>query len=366
MARTAFRLALAVKKIIIKYAKMLIGKRRIDCILYDLNNMNQFTSLAGHEGMLADSVRVEGYYRGIQRNVRPGDIVVDLGTGTGILSFFASKRNPEKIYAIDHSPFISIAQAVARNNSIENIEFVRMHSKEFSPEEKVDVILHEQLGAFLFNENMIENLLDLKKRVLKPSGRILPAKFELFVEPIVLKEEFRIPFLWEREIHGIDFSFLKNHLDLGQYKKSDYLFKSRRNLEIDYLMAEPDPILFLDLNEIVSEEEIPRSFTARRSVVRSGVIDGYCMYFRVIFDEEISFDNSPVNRQTNWWNVVFRCERRKYNVGDMIHYTFHMEDLANANLWYVKTEDDVRSGAQVQIQKRQESISSKLHSIRVL
>ena len=117
MARTAFRLALAVKKIIIKYAKMLIGKRRIDCILYDLNNMNQFTSLAGHEGMLADSVRVEGYYKGIQRNVKPGDIVVDLGTGTGILSFFASQRNPEKIYAIDHSPFISVAQAVARGEA---------------------------------------------------------------------------------------------------------------------------------------------------------------------------------------------------------------------------------------------------------
>jgi hypothetical protein len=44
----------------------------------------------------------------------------------------------------------------------------------FKPPEKVDVILHEQIGDELFEENMIENLLDLKTESSE-GGRIYTA-----------------------------------------------------------------------------------------------------------------------------------------------------------------------------------------------
>lgn len=50
--------------------------------------------------MIADKIRLDLYDDGSKRYIMPGDTVVDLGTGTGILSFLAAQRNPKKIYAI--------------------------------------------------------------------------------------------------------------------------------------------------------------------------------------------------------------------------------------------------------------------------
>ncbi len=71
--------------------------------LYDVINKVTFNSIYTHEMMIADKVRINSYYKAIRRYVKSGDIVVDLGTGTGILSLFSSQQNPKKIYAIDHS-----------------------------------------------------------------------------------------------------------------------------------------------------------------------------------------------------------------------------------------------------------------------
>jgi len=153
-------------------------------VVYDLINGSNFAGLEEHEEMLSDRVRVEAYHRGIQRTVQSGDVVLDLGTGTGLLAFMASRAGAKKVYAVEHSGVIEVAREIAAHNGFANIEFVRANSREFMPPEPVDVVLHEQMGDELFNENMLENVLDLRDRVLRPSGRILPARFRLFIEPV--------------------------------------------------------------------------------------------------------------------------------------------------------------------------------------
>ncbi len=117
--------------------------------------------------MLADTVRNKSYHDAIKRYIKPGDVVVDLGTGTGILSFYAAEQKPKRIYAIDHSDIIKVARRIAEHNNISNIEFVQTNSRDFAPPENVDIILQEQMGDNLFNENMVQDVLDLKDRLLK-------------------------------------------------------------------------------------------------------------------------------------------------------------------------------------------------------
>ena len=81
--------------------------------VYDLINRQTFTDLSWHERMLADRIRVEAYRRGIAGSIKPGDVVIDLGTGTGILAFMASRAGAKHIYAIDHSDFIDVAREIA-------------------------------------------------------------------------------------------------------------------------------------------------------------------------------------------------------------------------------------------------------------
>ena len=85
-----------------------------------------------------------------------------LGTRTGLFALFAAECSPKKVYALDHSDFIEIARDLAVRNGHREIEFVKQHSRDFNPPERVDVIVHEQMGGTLFDENMIENLRDLK------------------------------------------------------------------------------------------------------------------------------------------------------------------------------------------------------------
>ena len=63
-----------------KLAKM---SPRVTAYAYDLINRQVFTDLAWHERMLADRVRIDAYRKGISGSVKPGDVVIDLGTGTG-------------------------------------------------------------------------------------------------------------------------------------------------------------------------------------------------------------------------------------------------------------------------------------------
>jgi protein arginine N-methyltransferase 1 len=318
------------------FKKILISNPGIRTFLYDLLNKKEFSDLYEHEKMLADSVRVNNYKLAIEKHVGANDMVLDLGTGTGILSFFAAKQKPKKIYAIDHSEFIQIAEKIAKQNKIDVIEFVKVSSRRFNPNVKFDVIIHEQIGDYLFNENMIQNILDLKRRLLKVNGKILPGKFELFLEPTCLEEPFNIPFIWENKIYGIDFEFLRSHFEaLEEFKPDDYKQEWLESSAVKDFLCESKPIFSFDLNQMNSEKEIPQSIEIKRQVISPGRFDGFCLFFKVIFDDEINFETSPLRPNTHWGNCFFRIESRTCTGGQVIKYKLNMPDLLDIKTWSV-------------------------------
>ncbi len=317
------------------------SNKRLHSLLYDVDNANQFESLTRHELLLGDCTRLDAYAAGIRRAVKPQDVVVDLGCGTGILSMFAAQRNPKKIFAIDHSHIVELAKCLADHNGVTCIDFVRANSRDFSPDGKVDVIIHEQMGSFLCNENMLENLMDLKKRILKPTGKIVPAKHELYLEPVCLKKEYRFPFIWENNIHGVDFSALK---DDEFYKRMDVNRKAGNKVQkdsrtqcgaLEYYLCKPEPMLKIDLNSVDSADDIPKSFTSRKRVVRSGACDGISIYFKTIFDEDISFDTALDSPKTGWWPPFFRIPRQKFETNDVIMLTLRVDNWHDQGSWSI-------------------------------
>jgi hypothetical protein len=84
-----------------------------------------------------------------------------------------------------------------------------------------------------------------------------------------------------------------------------------------------------------SEKEVPTTFNVSKKVQRYGSIDAFCLYFNVIFDDEISFKTSPLAGYTHWGNCFFRIESRICHVGELIQYTFNMQDLLNITTWSV-------------------------------
>ena len=302
-------------------------------IVYGLSNRELFSDLFWHEKMLSDTSRVETYREGLRKHLKPGDIVFDLGTGTGILSLLASRSRPKVIYAIEHSSFISVAEETAARNGVDCIKFIHANSRDFVPPERGDVIIHEQMGQVIFGENMIENLLDLKSRALKPGGKILPGLFKLFVEPVILREEYRVPFIWEIPGLGFDLGHLKANPQLSEYQAPRYHLRDISNFEVEALLGKPEPLLEFDLNEISGEDAIPRRFEIRREVVREGQLDGLVVYFEAGFDDSVRLSTSPLERQTNWRNVLMRMPARRVRSGDKLDYTVLLPDLRDFKTW---------------------------------
>ncbi len=307
---------------------------RFKRIFYDALNRRYFADQFEQEAMLVDKVRVDSYYKAISKYVKEGDVVIDLGAGTGILSFFASSKKPKKIYAIEHSDIIETAKLVANHNGVENIEFIKIHSKDFSISTKVDVILHEQIGDYLFDENMVENIIDLRDRLLEKSGKIIPSKFEMFIEPVSMVDEYRVPFIWEQNLYNVRFDCLRNvnEKKLRRNHSSYYYYKDVRPCEVNYLLCNPGKVLSLDL-ETVEKKDIPKTLNYRKTVIRDGRMDGLYLYFKVIFDDEIYFDTSPLSRNTSWRIWVFRVESREFKKEDVLEFNWVVDDIENIRTW---------------------------------
>ncbi|XMO84952.1 methyltransferase domain-containing protein [Algibacter sp. AS12] len=309
-------------------------------LIYDVINEDEFTDYYSHERMLFDSKRVNSYNDGLGKYVKQGDVVVDLGTGTGILSFLAAKQKPKKIYAIDQSNFIHIAKDIADYNKIENIEFVHKNSREFKVQDKVDVIIQEQMGTLLFEENMITNILDLKNRVLKENGLILPGKFSFFVEPAFLLGINTPPLIWEQKTHGIDFSFLKENYDSSKFKKQKNGMLYQTTSAFKYFLCSPKPIVNFDLNIMQSQEDLQTSFNnITKEVVKEGECNAFIVYFHAIFDEENILSTAPDLSETSWDRMLFRTEKRHYKVGDKINFDFNMDNLVDRATWSLKVKN---------------------------
>src|SRR5204863_7107587 len=104
-----------------------------------------------HRQYLSDGTRVTALSAAIERVVKPGAVVVDLGAGTGILGLLACRAGARRVYSIEAGGMIELAREIARANGFEDrIVFVKGLSTQVDLPEKADVLIADQIGRFGF------------------------------------------------------------------------------------------------------------------------------------------------------------------------------------------------------------------------
>jgi SAM-dependent methyltransferase len=146
---------------------------------------DSFADPVVQERMLVDKVRCDALREAIRRIVKPGDVVVDLGAGTGLLSFFAVQAGARHVYAIELSGIAeTTAGLIAANGMQDRITLIRGNSKKVKLPERCDLLVSETLSSFCFDtENAVEYIADARERFLKPGARIIPERCDTFLMP---------------------------------------------------------------------------------------------------------------------------------------------------------------------------------------
>jgi SAM-dependent methyltransferase len=134
-----------------------------------------YAELEVHRTMICDRVRTEGFRRAIEAVVRPGDVVLDVGAGSGILSMFAARAGAARVYAVERTTVAVLARdLVAANGLTEIIEVIHGDVLDVELPEPVDVIVSEWLGGFGIDEGMLAPVIAARDRWLKPGGTMIP------------------------------------------------------------------------------------------------------------------------------------------------------------------------------------------------
>ena len=146
-------------------------------------NLRYFTSL------LRDEDRLRAMVTAIRAAVRPGDRVLDIGTGLGTFAFAAVEAGASEVVAIDHDPVVHLAEELARRNGTgDRIRFVRGSYPEVDPGGPFDVAIFEDYVAGLMTAELHEMLDVGLRRDLRPDGRLVPGRARLHLAPVLASD----------------------------------------------------------------------------------------------------------------------------------------------------------------------------------
>src|SRR2546427_487380 len=107
--------------------------------------LGQFIPLHYHFNMLNDAARTGAFESAIEATVPRGGRVVELGGGTGVLSYFAT-RKAARVWCIERNPELAgAARRLLLANGADTVEVVEADARSFVPPEPVDVVVCEML-----------------------------------------------------------------------------------------------------------------------------------------------------------------------------------------------------------------------------
>lgn len=284
---------------------------------------NWFEFLSVHRDMLADTVRIRAYKSAIKSSVHPGDVVVDMGTGTGILALLALQAGAARVYAIEAADIIKLAKRIAEKNGMNGrITFIHGKSQDTDLPEKADVLISEVIGEGAFEEGMLDAIIDARKRFLKPDGKVIPEVVDMYFVPAEADKTYREMSFWKGMVEGIDFSPAWDKLTNNVYVDC---FDSAR------FLATPEALISADLRTL-DRSDINGDAEFRCS--RDGTLHGFIAWFKAQLSDDIVLSTSPEDPPTHWQSAYFPLDSPvAVRAGERVHFECACCSIESTTRW---------------------------------
>ena len=263
---------------------------------------NSYSTFYIHEEMIKDKIRTGSYKKAIENNkiIFKDKIVLDIGSGTGILSIFAAKAGAKHVYGIEYADIADYSKEIIKQNNLsDKITIIQSKVEEaILPVDKVDIIISEWMGYFLLYESMLDTLLFARDKWLKKDGYLLPDKAQIYLAGIQdsLYKYNKID-SWDN-VYGFNFSVLKNPAlaepIIDNFPNNNIISNSCKIFDIDLYTVKVEDLDFSAGYEIIFNKD--------------DTFNGFVTWFDVEFDKlpnKITLSTSPYEPSTHWKQVMF-------------------------------------------------------------
>lgn len=247
-----------------------------------------------HVPMLWDNPRNRCYAEAIARAVKPGMLVVEIGTGAGLLSLLAARAGAQ-VVTCEMNPAVAAAatEIVRRNGFADRIRVVQKLSSALEVgvdlPEHADLLMSELFDDTIFGDGIVEYLADARARLLKPGAPILPPRSELRCALVSTEVPRRLQPLGM--VEGFDLSAFNVLAPPGP-----------RQVRVRAVPAEQrsDPVSALPMDY---DAPAPFGATGQQIALRSrgGRVNGIAQWMRVDFGDGIVYENDPFDGEWSHW-----------------------------------------------------------------
>ena len=239
-------------------------------------------TLEEHYGYLADRVKLERYRAAIETVVKPGQVVLDLGCGSGLLGLMALRAGASKVLFVEEGSAIEIARgAVEEAGFADKAQFFHANSFNLALPERADVIVCDHVGYFGFDYGILALLADGRQRFLKPGGLIIPADVTIQLGLVEAESARNLVNRWRNDTIPPEFHWVST---------ASANAKHAVNLKSAHLVSNVVDAATLILGNDDAEF---LSWQARFVVTRDATLDGLLGWFDCRLHGGIRMTNAP-------------------------------------------------------------------------
>ena len=260
-----------------------------------------------HSAMLDDRRRTTAFIDAVSRTVRPGDVVLEIGTGTGVLAVAAARAGARRVYAVEAANMAAWASQIFDANGVsDRVVLVRGWSDEISLPEPANVLIAELVGDDPLGEGIIETTGDALRRQLVPGARLVPSGLAIYCYPVSIPADALAARVvrddrlrtWRRW-YGIDFGPLANAW--GGERFVDFV--DPRQARDWQALGRPHLVAAFDLGALTQRRS---RWSGTLAVTRQGRLDGLLFYCRLFCGRRGFLSTSPaaVGEDNHWFTPL--------------------------------------------------------------
>ncbi len=252
-------------------------------------------SISGYGQMITDDVRMTAYSTALRRFIKPSSVVLDIGTGPGILALLACQFGAGSVYAIEPDNAIEVARELAAVNGFgDRIHFIQKVSTEVDVPVKADVIISDLRGVLPLFQSHLPSIIDARQRLLASEGILIPQRDMLWATVVEAKElHADLTSAWDKNPFQLDLKAARQ-IVMNAWRKA--------RMRPEQLLVEPKLWTTLDYATIQTSD-ISGEITWKAR--KPGTGHGLCMWFDTLLSEGVGFSNAPTAPELIYGSAFF-------------------------------------------------------------